>query len=68
VREWLAAIACPALLVAADPPQPYFEASLREERAACVPHLRSVVLPGNHHLHLEDPAPVAREIRAFLAA
>lgn len=68
IREWLGAIACPALLVAADPPQAYFEAALRHERAACVPNLRSVVLAGNHHLHLEDPAPVAREIRDFLAA
>ena len=68
IREWLAAIACPTLLIAADPPQPYFDASLREARMACVPDLRAVVLPGNHHLHLEDPVPVAREIRAFLAS
>jgi pimeloyl-ACP methyl ester carboxylesterase len=68
IREWLGAIACPALLIAADPPQPYFDAALREARMACVRDLRTVVLPGNHHLHLEDPAPVAREIRAFLGS
>ena len=68
IREWLAAIECPVLLVAADPPQPYFDATLRRARMACVRDLREVVLPGNHHLHLEDPAPVAAAIRAFLAA
>ena len=68
IREWLAAIACPTLLIAADPSPPYFEAGLREARMACVRDLRSVVLPGNHHLHLEDPAPVAQAIRDFLAA
>jgi pimeloyl-ACP methyl ester carboxylesterase len=68
IREWLAAIECPTLLVAADPSQPYFDVALRRERMACVRDLREVVLPGNHHLHLEDPAPVAAAIRAFLAA
>ena len=67
IREWLAAIECPTLLIAADPSPPYFEATLREARMACLRDLRSAVLPGNHHLHLEDPQPVAREIRAFLA-
>jgi pimeloyl-ACP methyl ester carboxylesterase len=68
IREWLAAIECPVLLIAADPAPPYFDAALREQRLACVRDLRQAVLPGNHHLHLEDPLPVAREIRAFLAA
>lgn len=68
IREWLAAIECRVLLVAADPSPPYFETELREARMACVRNLDSVVLPGNHHLHLEDPEPVARAIRAFLAS
>lgn len=67
IREWLAAIECPTLLVAADPSQPYFDVALRRERMACVRDLHEAVLPGNHHLHLEDPAPVAAAIRAFLA-
>lgn len=68
IREWLGAIECPVLLIAADPSQPYFDAALREERQACVRDLRAVVLPGNHHLHLEDAAPVAGLVRDFLAA
>ena len=66
IREWLSAIECPTLLIAADPAQPYFDATLRRERIACVPQLREVVLAGSHHLHLEDPAPVAEAIRGFL--
>ena len=42
-------------------------AGLREARMACVRDLQTIVLPGNHHMHLEDPAPVARAIHAFLA-
>ncbi len=68
IREWLAAIECPTLLIAADPSQPYFDVALRRERMACVRDLREVVLPGNHHLHLENPAPVAAAIREFLSA
>lgn len=68
IREWLGAIECPTLLIAADPAQPYFDPALRREREACVRDLRSVVLPGNHHLHMETPAPVAAAIREFLAA
>ena len=56
------------LLIAADPSPPYFDAGLRQARMAYVRDLRSVVLPGNHHLHLENPAPVAEAVRAFLAA
>lgn len=68
IREWLTAIECPTLLIAADPSQPYFDVALRGERMACVRDLREIVLPGNHHLHLENPAPVAAAIREFLAA
>lgn len=68
IREWLAAIECPTLLIAADPAQSYFDGALREARQECVRGLESVVIKGNHHLHLEDPAPVADAIRAFLSA
>lgn len=67
IREWLAAIEAPTLLIAADPPPPYFDADTRRARMACVRELREVVLSGNHHLHMEDPAPVADAIRAFIA-
>jgi pimeloyl-ACP methyl ester carboxylesterase len=66
IREWLAAIECPTLLIAAEPAPPYFPADLRQARLACVRTRREVVLRGCHHLHLEDAAPVAAAIRDFL--
>jgi pimeloyl-ACP methyl ester carboxylesterase len=66
IHEWLAAIECPTLLIAADPPPIYFDAEVRTARMACVRDLRLVQLAGNHHLHMETPASVAAEIRAFL--
>ena len=68
IREWLAAIECPTLLIAADPAPPYFDPATRHARMACVRDLREVVLPGNHHLHMEDPTPVAAAIRTFFAS
>jgi pimeloyl-ACP methyl ester carboxylesterase len=67
IREWLGGIACPTLLVAADPAPPYFDPATRQARLACLRDAREVVLPGNHHLHLEAPLPVAAAIRDFLA-
>jgi pimeloyl-ACP methyl ester carboxylesterase len=67
IREWLAAIECPTLLIAADPAPPYFDVDTRRARIACVPGLREVVLPGNHHLHMENPVPVAAAVREFLS-
>jgi pimeloyl-ACP methyl ester carboxylesterase len=66
IREWLAAIECPTLLIAAEPSPPYFNPETRRERAACVRDLREIVLPGIHHLHMETPMPVADAIHEFL--
>jgi pimeloyl-ACP methyl ester carboxylesterase len=66
IREWLGAIEAPTLLIAADPAPAYFDVDTRRARMACVRALREVVLPGNHHLHMEDPAPLAAAIGAFL--
>ena len=32
-------------------------------RLAAIPDAHLVELPGHHHLHLDDPEPVARELR-----
>jgi pimeloyl-ACP methyl ester carboxylesterase len=66
IREWLAGIECPTLLIAADPAPPYFDAEVRRARLACLRDVREVVLSGNHHLHMETPEPVADAIRNFL--
>jgi pimeloyl-ACP methyl ester carboxylesterase len=67
ILAYLEGIACPTLLVTADPSPPYFTRETVERRCAAVPRIEHVVLPGSHHLHLEDPAPVAAAIAAFRA-
>jgi pimeloyl-ACP methyl ester carboxylesterase len=66
IREWLQAIECPTLLIAADPAPPYFDTTVRTERAACVRDIEQLVLPGSHHLHMENAAAVASAVRQFL--
>jgi len=66
VRAMVAAIEAPTLLVAADPPPPYFTAAARDERAACLRDGRQVVMPGSHHLHMEQPDAVAAVLLPFL--
>jgi pimeloyl-ACP methyl ester carboxylesterase len=67
ILAYLGGIACPTLLVLADPSPPYFTPETVERRCAVVAGIERVVLPGTHHLHLEDPAPVAAAIAAFRA-
>jgi len=62
VRAFLAAIAAPTTVVRADgglmpPADPAVEA-----RLAALGHPRVIEVAGNHHVHLEDPAPVARAL------
>lgn len=66
VREWIAGIAAPTLVIAAAQAPPYFDAVLRAARVACLRDGRSLVLPGAHHLHMETPEPVAEAVRGFL--
>jgi pimeloyl-ACP methyl ester carboxylesterase len=67
VRDLVRGIECPTRVIHADPPQPYLPEPLRSERVALLPHGELVVLPGGHHLHMEQPAVVAAAIGAFLA-
>ncbi len=67
VRQLIAGIECPVQVVFADPPQPYLPEPLRSERAALLPQGRVAVLPGTHHLHMEQPAAVAATIGDFFA-
>lgn len=67
VRDLVRGIECPTRVIHADPPQPYLPEPLRSERAALLPHGELVVMPGGHHLHMEQPAEVAAAIGDFLA-
>ena len=62
IQAALRGIAAPGVLILAEPATSYLPPELMAARAACAPSLRVVHLPGNHHLHLEDPEPVARAL------
>ena len=67
VDDVIAAIACPTLAVFADPAQPYLPDEERRRRTALLPQGRLLALPGGHHLHMQQPEPVAAAIAAFFA-
>ena len=64
----LAGISAPSLLVLADPSPPFLSEQMIARRVAQVPGIRVVRIAGSHHLHLEDPQPVADVILDFIAA
>lgn len=66
VRDLVRAIACPTLVLHAEPAQPYLPEPLRGERAALLPDGTLRVMPGGHHLHMEQAAEVAAVIGGFL--
>ena len=68
VLAWLAGIRCDTLLVLADPPAPFLNPAMVEQRVQSVASLQMRRLPGSHHLHLEDPEPVALAIAGFRAS
>lgn len=65
VRALIAGIECDTRVLYADPPQPYHPEPLRSAQAALLPRGELVVLPGSHHLHMEDPQAVAGAIGGF---
>lgn len=67
IREWLQGIEAPTLVIAADPPSDVLAHPALRERFALLRdgHVRH--LPGHHHLHMDEPAPVARALVDFLA-
>jgi len=65
VRSLVAGIECPTRVIYADPAQPYLPDALRRERAALLPRGEMFVLPGGHHLHMEEPRVVAAAIGDF---
>lgn len=58
-------IECPTLVIHADPAQPYLPDDLRRARVAALPHGTLRVLPGGHHLHMQQPQAVAAAIGGF---
>ena len=67
VEALVAGIECPTLAIFADPAQPYLPDVVRRRRASLLPRGELRVLPGGHHLHMDQPRPVAEAILRFLA-
>lgn len=65
VRDLIGGIDCPTRVIYADPPQPYLPEPLRSQHVALLRDGELVVLPGTHHLHMEQPLQVARAIGDF---
>lgn len=66
VLAMLSGIRARTLLVLAEPATSYLPTDVMRTRAAQVADVRSVRIPGNHHLHLEQPDDVAAIIRDFM--
>ncbi|WCE05507.1 alpha/beta hydrolase [Pseudoxanthomonas sp. JBR18] len=66
VDALVASIDCPAQVILATPAQHYFPEPLRSQRAARLRHGQVTVLPGHHHLHMDDAPAVAGVIGGFL--
>lgn len=65
VENLVAGIECPTRVIFAEPAQPYLPDDLRRRRAALLPRGELVVIPGGHHLHMQQPGDVAAAIGDF---
>ena len=61
-------IVAKTLLVLAEPEAPYLQRATMQARIALLGDIEVVRMQGSHHLHLEDPLPVAAAINRFLEA
>lgn len=62
----LAGIQAPTLLIVADPPHAYVPEATMQSRIAQLARIEVLQQTGNHHLHLENPQPIAAAINDFL--
>jgi len=60
----LSGIRAPTRLILAEPPPAFLASEMIAARIAVVPGIEVVRIAGHHHLHLEDPEPVARALLA----
>jgi len=69
VLAFLRQITCPTLLIQGN--RGLVTTAVRKQeiagRCACIQQLRVVTLAGGHHLHLDNPEPVAEKILVFLS-
>lgn len=62
----LEAITTPTLALFADPAAAYLSGADADNRLAALAPQQLLRLPGGHHLHLENPLPLAAAVAAFL--
>lgn len=67
IRSWIRAIEAQTLVIAADPAPVYFTPEQRAARLSDLKHGQLVVIPGGHHLHMEQADKVGKVILDFLA-
>lgn len=65
VLAMVRAIGAPTQLILAQPQAPFLPEAIIAARIAQVRKIEVLRLPGSHHLHMEDPQPVADAIRKF---
>jgi len=68
VADLVAGIECKVRVIHGDPAQPYLPDPVRRAHAAALRHGELIVIPGGHHLHMEQPDEVAAAIGDFFAA
>ena len=68
VLDLVAGIECPVRLIHGDPAQPYLPDPVRRAHAAALRDGELIVIPGGHHLHMEQPDEVAAAIGGFFAS
>ena len=62
VEDLVAGIECPVRAIFADPAQPYLPDELRRRRVGLLPQGELIVIPGGHHLHMQQAGEVAAAI------
>ena len=67
VEAFMTRVAAATLVIAADDGLRYGD-DIEQQRMNWLQHASLVRLPGGHHLHMEDPGPVAAAIQAWLDA
>ena len=65
ILAFLGAIECPTLLLRADDGIAY-NPDVMAARVAAIRDLREVMVPGRHHVHMDDPEVVAPHINDLL--
>ena len=65
IESLVAGITCPTRVIFGEPAQAYLPDHLRRRRAALLPRGELVLMPGGHHLHMDQPAAVAAAIGDF---